>query len=242
MKAKLQLQHLATPEDLAKAAAAKLVGLLKRRNDLRQPFGIALSGGRIAPPFYDCIVKLVRESPTSFDDVHFFWADERCVPALSPESNYSTAWKHLLEPLRVPQANIHRILADREISFAVAEAEAELCRIMPLDPNGQPVLDLVVLGMGEDGHVASLFPEENSELVKDERVFRHVVATKPPPNRITLGYQPILAAREVWVLASGIGKISAFRALLAGDERLPIVRVVAGRQQTLVFQDIEARS
>ncbi|MGZ8901069.1 MAG: 6-phosphogluconolactonase [Limisphaerales bacterium] len=242
MKAKLQLQHLATPEDLAKAAASKLLGLLKRRSDLRQPYGIALSGGRIAQPFYDCIVKLVRESPTSLDDVHFFWADERCVPALSPESNYSTAWKHLLEPLRVPQSNIHRILADRDIPFAVAEAEAELCRIMPLHSNGQPILDLVILGMGEDGHVASLFPEENAELVKDERVFRHVVATKPPPNRITLGYQPILAARDVWVLASGIGKLTAFRGLLAGDERLPIARVVGGRHQTLVFQDIENTS
>src|SRR5687768_6205941 len=93
MKSKLQLQHLPTPEELAKAAASKLVGLLKRRSDLRQPFGIALSGGRIAQPFYDCIVKLVSESPTSFDDVHFFWADERCVPALSSDSNYSTAWK-----------------------------------------------------------------------------------------------------------------------------------------------------
>ena len=239
MKAKLQLQHLATPEELAKAAASKLVGLLKRRSDLRQPFGIALSGGRIAQPFYDCIVKLVQESPTSLDDVHFFWADERCVPALSPESNYSTAWKHLLEPLCVPQPNIHRILADRDISFAVSEAEAELCRIMPLQSNGQPILDLVILGMGEDGHVASLFPEENAEFVQDERVYRHVIATKPPPNRITIGYQPILAAREVWVLASGIGKVSAFRDLLAGDERLPIARVASGRQHTLVFQDIE---
>lgn len=239
MKAKLQLRHLDTPEELAQAAALKLLGLLKRRGDLRQPFGIALSGGRIAQPFYDCIVKLVQESPTNFDEVHFFWADERCVPALSPESNYSTAWKHLLEPLRIPQHNIHRILADRDVKFGVDEAEAELCRLMPLNSIAQPVLDLILLGMGEDGHVASLFPEENAEFVNDDRVYRQVVATKPPPNRITLGYQPILAAREVWVLASGIGKISAFRSLLAGDERLPIARVAAGRTQTLVFQDIE---
>ena len=239
MKSKLQLHHHATPEELAKAAATKLVGLLKRRSDLRHPFGIALSGGRIAKPFYDCIVKLVQESPTSFDDVHFFWADERCVPALSTESNYSTAREQLFIPLRIPESNIHRILADRDVQFAVDEAEAELCRIMPLNHAGQPILDLVMLGMGEDGHVASLFPEESAEMVQDDRVYRSVVATKPPPNRITLGYHPILAAREVWVLASGIGKISAFRGLLAMDERLPIARVAAGRSQTVVFQDIE---
>ena len=239
MKTKLQLQHLPTPEELARAAALKLVGLLKRRSDLRQPFGIALSGGRIAQPFYDCIVKTVQQSPTSFDDVHFFWADERCVPGMSPESNYFIARHHLFKPLRVPEPNIHRILADRDIKFAVEEAEAELCRVMPLNAVAQPILDVVILGMGEDGHVASLFPEESAALVSDERVYRSVVATKPPPNRVTLGYQPILAAREVWVLASGIGKLTALRGLLAGDERLPIARVVAGRPQTLVFQDIQ---
>ena len=239
MKSKLQLHHHATPEELAKAAATKFVGLLKRRSDLRRPFGVALSGGRIAKPFYDCIAKLVQESPTSFDDVHFFWADERCVPALSTESNYSMARQHLFEPLRIPEANVHRILADRDPQFAAEEAQAELCRIMPLNSVAQPILDLIILGMGEDGHVASLFPEESAELVRDDRVYRQVFATKPPPNRITLGYQPILASREVWVLASGIGKISAFRGLLAMDERLPIARVVAGRSQTIVFQDIE---
>jgi 6-phosphogluconolactonase len=239
MKTKLQLQYLPTPEDVAKAAATKLVGLLKRRSDLRQPFGIALSGGRIAQPLYDCIVKLVQDSPTSFDDIHFFWGDERCVPGNSPESNYFTAHKHLFEPLRIPAENIHRILADRETAYAVQEAEAELCRVMPLNPAAQPILDVVILGMGEDGHVASLFPEESSEALNDDRVYRHVVATKPPPNRITLGYKPILAAREVWVLASGIGKASAFHGLLAGDERLPIARVGVNRKQTLVFQDIE---
>jgi 6-phosphogluconolactonase len=239
MKTKLQLHHLPTPEELARAAAIRLVGALKRRSDLRHPFGIALSGGRIAQPFYDCIVKLVKESPTSFDDVHFFWADERCVPGTSPESNYFIARQFLFEPLRIPQENIHRILADRDLEYAVQEAEAELCRVMPLTSAGQPVLDIVILGMGEDGHVASLFPEESAAMIQDDRVFRHVTATKPPPNRITLGYQPILAAREVWVLASGIGKTSAFHGLLAGDERLPIARVAALRKQTLVFQDIE---
>lgn len=239
MKTKLQVQYLPTPEEIAKAAATKLMGFLKRRSDLRQPFGFALSGGQIARPFYDCIVKLVKESTTSFDDVHFFWADERCVPGTSPESNYYVARQFLFEPLRIPAPNVHRILAEREVDYAVKEAEAELCRVMPLNSVGQPILDVVILGMGEDGHVASLFPEEGPGMIADDRVYRHVIGTKPPPNRITLGYQPILTAKEVWVLASGVGKLSAFHGLLAQDERLPVARVVANRKQTLVFQDIE---
>jgi 6-phosphogluconolactonase len=240
MRQKLQARHLPTPEELAQAAAVELLGVLKRRTDLSIPFGIALSGGRIARSFFQSIVEGVRRSATSFDEVHFFWADERCVPPSDPENSYSIACQHLFEPLNIPPANIHRIRGEVDVQYAVDEAEAELCRLMPLNEMAQPVLDIVILGMGEDGHVASLFPEESADWVKDATVYRKVVATKPPPNRITLGYQPILAAREVWVLASGIGKLSAYRSLMAGDERLPIARIVAHRERTLIFQDIEA--
>lgn len=239
---KLHLRHLPTPEDLARAAAAELLGLLCRRADLSAPFGVALSGGRIARPFYQSLVQDARQSKTSFDEVHFFWTDERCVPPSDPENNYCIARQHLFEPLEIPPANIHRIRAEVDADFAVAEAEAELCRVMPLNETGQPVLDVVILGMGEDGHVASLFPVEGPEWIQDARVYRKVIATKPPPERITIGYQPVLAAREVWVLASGIGKISAYRGLIAGDERLPIARIAAHREQMWVFQDIEAPS
>jgi 6-phosphogluconolactonase len=239
MKRKLQIRHLPTPEALAQAAAVELLGLLMRRSSGAAQFGVALSGGRIAVPFYKSILAGAKNSRVSFEEVHFFWADERSVPPTSPESNYATARELLFEPLGIPAANIHRIRAEMDGPFPVDEAEAELCRLMPLNPAGQPILDLVILGMGEDGHVASLFPEESPQWVTDQKVFRRVTATKPPPQRVTLGYQPIFAAREVWVLASGIGKLSAYRALLAGDERLPIARVSAGRDQVIVFQDIE---
>lgn len=239
MTPKLQTRHLPTPEDLARAAAGELLGLLKRRMNESIPFGIALSGGRIARTFYQSIVEGARRSPTSFQEVHFFWTDERCVPPFDPENNYAIAREHLFNPLEIAPANIHRIRAEVEQEYAVAEAEAELCRVMPLNEVGQPILDVVILGMGEDGHVASLFPAEGSEWISDARVYRKVVASKPPPDRITLGYQPILGAREVWILASGIGKLSAYRSLLAEDERLPIARIVAHRSQTIIFQDIE---
>jgi 6-phosphogluconolactonase len=76
-------------------------------------------------------------------------------------------------------------------------------------------------------------------MVRDEAVYRPVTAPKPPPDRITLGYAPILAAREVWVLASGESKKDAFRRLRGGEESLPIARVVSGRGLTRIFEDIE---
>ncbi|HEV8541164.1 MAG TPA: 6-phosphogluconolactonase [Verrucomicrobiae bacterium] len=237
------LRYLPSPEELARYAADEFVALLICRKDFSAPFGVALSGGRIAPIFYRQFVESTRRSPARFENVHFFWADERCVPPTDLESNYALAQTHLFKPLNIPSPNVHRIRGEDDYSVAAKEAEAELCRIMPLTDAGIPLLDLVVLGLGEDGHVASLFPIEGREWVDDPRVYRHVVATKPPPSRVTLGYQPIIRARDAWVLASGPGKLDTLTQLLAGKD-LPLNRIIARRPAkakehaaTTIFQD-----
>src|SRR5205809_939196 len=149
---------------------------------------VALSGGRIAKTFYDAIVQIVRSESRHVDHIHFFFADERCVPPTDPESNFLTARQSLFDPLHIRTEQIHRIHGETDDTYAAQEAEAELCRIAPLASTGQPILDLVILGMGEDGHTASLFPGESDTLVDDSAVYRAVTAVKPPPRRITLGY------------------------------------------------------
>ncbi len=231
----LQLRPLGTPEEIARAAGRELVGVLKRRGDLSVPFGIALSGGRIAQTFYEAICAMAKTD--DFANVHFFWADERCVPPSDPENNYLTARQFLFQPLRISEENIHRIRGEVDHKYAVEEAEAELCRLMPLTEQGQPVLDVVILGMGEDGHVASLFPQEPIELVADRRVYRKVTATKPPPDRITLGYQPLIVAKEVWVLASGRGKAETLKEVQKGNQDLPLARLIAHRTVTTLYSE-----
>ncbi len=233
----LQLRPLDGPEAIARAAASEWLGLLKRRPNRAQPFGVALSGGRIAKLFYEAVTAAVEPAKQDFANVHFFWADERCVPPSDPENNYSIAKGALFDPLRIPAENIHRIRAEIASDYAVQEAEAEICRVLPLSANGQPQLDLLILGMGEDGHVASLFPEEDPRLEFDPRVYRRVHATKPPPERITLGYQPIIGAKEALVLASGPSKRDALARLKQGDRALPITRVVLARERTIVWHD-----
>ncbi len=235
MSPNLQLRPLGSPEEIAQVAAREFVGLLKRRAR-GGAFGVALSGGRIAQSFYKAICAIARES--DFEDVHFFWADERCVSPDDPENNYFIAREFLFLPLAIAEENIHRIRGEVDPQIAVQEAEAEICRLLPLTDGGQPMLDLVILGMGEDGHVASLFPQENISMVQDPSVYRKVTATKPPPDRITLGYQPIILAKEVWVLASGQGKQGALNGVERGDPAFPLARVVKARSRTVVFHQV----
>jgi 6-phosphogluconolactonase len=163
------------------------------------------------------------------------------VPPTDPESNFITARQSLFDPLHIRAEQIHRIHGEIDDTYAVKEGEAELCRIAPMDAKGQPILDLVVLGMGEDGHTASLFPGESERLINDDCVYRVVTAVKPPPRRITIGYAPLRVARQLVVLASGKGKESNLRQVLDEVSRasptLPLARVLHGNENAMIFTD-----
>jgi len=199
---------------------------------------VAISGGRIAQGFFRAAARLAKERGQSLAHVHFFWADERCVPPDHAESNYRSAAELLFAPLGLPVQNIHRIRGEEEPGHAAREAENELCRLAPVNAAGQPVFDLILLGMGEDGHVASLFPGEAENTMNSSAVYRAVTASKPPPRRITLGYATIAAARAVWVLASGAGKEAALRESLSPTGQTPLARVLRGREQSRIFTDL----
>jgi len=202
---------------------------------------VALSGGRIAQKLFASIAERATADQFSLNAVQFFWGDERCVCPEDAESNSRTAREVLLAPLRIPDDRIHRIRGEETPDVAAAEAEAEICRIAPLNGDGQPVLDVVFLGMGEDGHVASLFPGEPDSVIASPAVYRAVTAAKPPPRRITLGYAAIAAAHQVWVLASGAGKEAALRDSLEPAGQTPLARVIGSRRHTRIFTDIPSR-
>ena len=202
------------------------------------PTSVAVSGGRIAKDFFTSVARLAQERGQSLAHVHFFWADERCVPPDHAESNYRSAAERLFTPLDLPPQTLHRLRGEVEPEGAAREAEAELRRFATTSAAGQPVLDLVLLGMGEDGHIASLFPGESGDVMSSQAVYRSVTAGKPPPRRITLGYGAIAAAREVWVLASGAGKEAALRESLSPDGTTPLARVLRGRERTCIFTDL----
>lgn len=234
----VEVLDFAGPEELARAAASqwlKEMELLRRRTG---PCCVALSGGRIAGRFFSVAAALLKQAGAVLDWPHFFWSDERCVPPEDSESNFRLANETLLKPLAVPGTQIHRVRGEDPPEVAASEAEAELRRIVPVRQDGTPGLDVVFLGLGEEGHVASLFPGEPEEAMSSNAVFRAVVARKPPPHRITLGYRTIAAASQVWVLASGSGKELALRQSLTPGGSTPLARVLRLRQKTIIFTDI----
>lgn len=227
------LHHFEDAETLAAAAAERWRTALLERDPARS-FTVALSGGRIPKALYKAFAGLAAGD--SLEGVHFFWGDERVVPPTDPESNYHLAAVPLFLALKIPESQVHRMITERDEAFAVQQAEAELCRVAELNEQGQPELDLVFLGMGEDGHVASLFPGDTQAL-ETPAVYRAVTGPKPPPRRITLGYPALAAAREVWVLASGEGKKEALQASLEPTGDTPLARVLQSRSNTEIFTD-----
>jgi 6-phosphogluconolactonase len=242
---KFELISFATADELARAVAGKWLDEIATAERAAKLHCVALSGGRIAQKFFASAVELAKTSsigdgdtPSLPKNVHFFWADERCVPPDDQESNFRLANELLFLPLKISKSQIHRIRGELPPEAAAAQAASEISAITPLNKNSQPVLDLIFLGMGEDGHVASLFPGKNEAAGSENAVYRAVKnSPKPPPNRVTLGYAAIVAARQVWVLVSGAGKKGALRESLDANGYTPLARVTQFRTQTIIFSD-----
>ena len=231
---KFVVEHFASPEELAKAAAEQWLDQLASLQS--KSYHAAFSGGRISRQFFAETAESAMGRNVSFTAVHFFWADERCVPPDDLESNYRIARERLFAPAAILPEQVHRSRGEAPPKEAARSASAEIRRIVPVNAEGWPVLDMIFLGMGEDGHVASLFPPVDAAPAND--VYLHVVASKPPPNRITLCYEMIVAAKEVWVLASGAGKEAALRDSLLGKGKTPLGYVISRREATRVLTNI----
>lgn len=213
--------------DLA-AAAGNAVGRGRR-------FVVAIPGGSVAST---CFPRLARLD-LDWTMVEFFWVDERAVAPTSPDSNYAMARSLWLDPARVPADRIHRMRAEQaELRRAAAEYSSELAGVCGTPPE----LDYVVLGVGPDGHVASLFPGRPTS---EEGRWALAVedAPKPPPRRLTLSLPALTGARRVAIVATGEEKAPVIRAALEqGSSSLPVVRVARGARSCAFLLDRAAAS
>ena len=226
----VELISFANANALARAAASAWLDEIKEANRVGKGHYVTLSGGRTAQKFFATTVEQAKARAVSFEHVHFFWSDERCVPPTDPESNFRLANELLFLPLNISAEQIHRLRGEHAPAVAVKIAEEELRRLTPQNASRLPVLDLIFLGMGEDGHIASLFPNTSLETLNAPAPFLVVEnSPKPPPTRISMGYQVIFAAKNVWILVSGAGKAAALHASLSPQGRTPLARVIETR-------------
>ena len=234
--------------ELAARVASLWLDEIESAHRAGKTHSVALSGGRIMQKFFAATVEHAGfrqigdgDTPSLPMNVHFFWADERCVPPTDPESNFKLASELLFAPLKIPASQIHRIRGEDSPQVAAKFAEEELRHIVSANKNRQPVLNLIFLGVGEDGHVASQFPNALAESLNCTDPFLAVEnSPKPPPNRVSLSYTAIAAAKQVWVLVSGAGKEAALHESVKPDGTTPLARVVRSRHRTIIFSDIWA--
>ena len=234
---RFEIRKVADAEAMAREAAADMVRCIRASRQGGTPlFSVALSGGRVAALFCRSIGLELVKAALPVSDIHFFWADERCVPPSDPESNFGLANQALFIPRGIPGNQIHRIRGEGSPAIEAERAGMELREVLGVPWVGFPILDFVFLGMGEDGHVASLFPD--TPFQGGDRIYQAVRATKPPPERITLTYGMLIAAREVRVLIPGKAKTGALLKSINGD-RTPLGRVISARRGTVIYTDIE---
>jgi 6-phosphogluconolactonase len=232
-----ELISFANADKLAQDVASAWLDEIAAANHAARPHCVALSGGRIALKFFTSVVAQAKAREISLGLVHFFWADERCVPPDDAESNFRAAHELLFAPLRINDAQIHRIHGEDSPEIAAQKATMDICHIAPKNSAGQPVLDLIFLGMGEDGHVASLFPGKMEGKMPADIFCAVNNSPKPPPDRVTLSYATIAAAKNVWEMASGAGKETALRDSLNPSGKTPLARVIQSRLKTKIFSD-----
>jgi 6-phosphogluconolactonase len=236
------VRPFATAEDVADAAVFLFVTLAAKAVAERGEFFCSLAGGTTPLSSYRILAAPLISSKVNWEKVHVFWGDERCVPEGDKGRNDQAALDVLLRRVPLPSKNIHRIPATEP--DAAQLYETDLLRTfssslsLPLEESSVsldiPRFDLILLGMGPDGHTASLFPGHPAVEEKTRLVVRVEGAPKPPSSRVTFTLPLINAARHVAFLVTGKDKNAAFRRVLNGDPALPAARV-APRDGMLVF-------
>lgn len=244
MTARLELRRQTTPQDLFQAAAEEVIRAATNAIAERGRFTIALAGGSTPRNLYTLIAANASSS-LPWEQMFFFFGDERHVPPDDAESNYRMAQETLLSKVPAPAANVFRIPSENPDAAAAADAyEQTLRKFFALAPGEFPRFDLILLGMGPDGHTASLFPETAALQEKSRLVVANWVE-KLKTSRITLTLPVLNAARCAVFLVSGMDKAAVLHEVLesnAPGEKYPSKLVQPGEGKLIWFVDRAAAS
>jgi 6-phosphogluconolactonase len=214
------------PGELAEAAARAAVADLEAAVEAHGSATWVLTGGGTPLSAYQRLAGHDLRAGVEWDRVRVAMGDERCVPVGHPDSNWGQAAAALLDHVPVPAAQLLRPQGELGAE-AAAGAYAKALAGLPTAAGGGPRLEVVWLGVGEDGHCLSLFPGRPELAVDDRLVVAVHHSPKPPPDRISLTLAALAGTERLLVLAAGAGKAEPVARARAGDDRLPITRAVA---------------
>ncbi len=217
---------LPTPGVLAEQVAVIVADLSAQALAARGRFTVAISGGSMPKVLGAGLATEPQRSRIDWTAWHVFWADERCVPLDHEQSNYLGAKRHFFDRIAIPDNQIYTPDASLDPDAAAHAYQANIAAVLPTTPDGWPRFDLILLGMGEDGHTASLFPGHPLLNETSRWVAPIFDSPKPPPERITLTLPVINQAANVAFITTGAGKADALRRIWEPeDESLPAGRV-----------------
>ena len=220
------LQVAEGPRELAEAAARAAVADLEAAVEAHGTATWVLTGGGTPEAAYRRLAAHDLRAGVEWDRVRVAMGDERCVPAGHSDSNWGRAAAALLDHVPVPGPHLLRPQGELGAEAAADAYQAALAAL-PATPGGTPRLEVVWLGVGEDGHCLSLFPGRPELEVADRLVVPVHDSPKPPPDRISLTLAALAGTERLLVLAAGPGKAEPVARARAGDDRLPLTRAVA---------------
>jgi 6-phosphogluconolactonase len=228
-------------DELNHKAAEQFIELANKAIQRSGQFAVALSGGSTPRTIYSLLASADYRERVDWFRVHLFWGDERCVPPDHPESNFRMVEESLLSRVQIPSGNIHRMKGEKEPEQAATEYEEYLRQFFHLPNNGVPRFDLIFLGLGEDGHTASLFPD-TAALNEKEHLVATVYIEKSKAHRLTLILPVINAGAQVTFLVSGQSKTAIVSDILGSNSdsfTYPAAKVspIDGRLTWLVTAD-----
>lgn len=232
---------------VADAASARLLTRLVDAQAARGSASVVLTGGGMGSAVLAAVARSTLRDTVDWSRLDVWWGDERFLPAGDPERNETQARAALLDAVPLDPARVHAMAAS-DGSYPNPEAAAQAyarelaAAARPEDHGPVPPFDVLLLGLGEDGHVASLFPEQPA-LYEEASVAAVRGAPKPPPIRLTLTLPTLNAARQVWIVAAGATKATAVRLAFSGTGYVQIPATgVRGRSATLWLIDRAAAS
>jgi 6-phosphogluconolactonase len=228
---------------LAAAVAARFITKIVDLVDEFEEASVVLTGGSVGIAVLEAINASPARDTIDWSRVNVWWGDERWLPAGDPERNDAQARAALLDHVGLDPARVHPFATSDsgvELDAAAAAYSTEIAQFSPANA-AMPHFDITFLGMGPDGHIASLFPERSGIREREHTVISVRNSPKPPPERLSLTLPVINSSARVWLVVAGADKASALGLTLAGAsiDEVPAAGV-EGRRKTLFFVDAEA--